>query len=66
MPGDTNDMTLATLQQAAETIAGQAEILAGEMESGTIADCGGPEALRLLAAVVRLGGWGGLPVSGHG
>lgn len=56
----------ATLQQAAETIAGQAELLAGEMESGAITDCGGPEALRLLAAVVRLGGWSSLPVSGHG
>ncbi len=61
--GDPPDT--ATLRQAAETIAGQAELLAGEMENGTIADCGGPEALRLLAAVVRLGGWSALPVSGH-
>lgn len=42
------------MQRAAETIAGQAETLAGEMEEGTLADRGGPEALRLLAAVVRL------------
>ena len=35
-------------------IAGQAEVLAGEIELGGISDRGGPEALRLLAAVVRL------------
>jgi hypothetical protein len=44
------------LLRAAETIAGQAEILAGEMERGGVADHGGPEALRLLAAVIRLNG----------
>lgn len=44
----------AAMQRAAETIAGQAEALAGEIEDGTLADRGGPEALRLLAAVVRL------------
>ncbi|MCW3473316.1 hypothetical protein [Limobrevibacterium gyesilva] len=43
----------AALRRAAETIAGQAELLAGEMESGGLADRGGPEALRLLANVVR-------------
>ena len=42
--------------RAADTIAGQAEILAGEMEAGMLADRGGPEALRLLAAVVRVAG----------
>ena len=71
MHGNFDDLAddprdLASLRQAAETLAGQAELLAGEMESGTIADCGGPEALRLLAAVVRLGGWSALRVSGHG
>jgi len=56
----------AALRRATETIAGQAEVLAGEMESGTIADRGGPEALRLLAAVVRLrGGDGQGPPPGH-
>ena len=39
--------------QAAETIAGQAETLAREFEDGTLADRGGAEALRLMAAVVR-------------
>ena len=42
------------MRRAVETIAGQAEALAGEIEAGGIADRGGPEALRLLAAVVRL------------
>jgi hypothetical protein len=42
------------MRRAVDTIAGQAEVLAGEIESGGIADRGGPEALRLLAAVVRL------------
>ena len=52
---ETMQLTLArqALRRAADTIAGQAEILAGEMESGALADRGGPDALRLLAAVVR-------------
>jgi hypothetical protein len=50
----------AALARAAETIAGQAEILAGEMESGFVPDRGGPDALRLLAAVVRVAGRDGL------
>jgi hypothetical protein len=41
------------LVRAAETIAGQAETLAEEMEVGGLQDRGGPDALRLLAAVVR-------------
>jgi hypothetical protein len=44
----------AAMRRAAETIAGQAEALAGEIEIGGLADRGGPEARRLLAAVVRL------------
>ncbi len=52
-----DDLQLAlaeqALQRAAETIAGQAEFLASEMDSGTLTDQGGPEALRLLAAVLR-------------
>jgi hypothetical protein len=52
---DDLQLTLSreALRRAAETIAGQAEILAGEIEAGTLADRGGPDALRLLAAVVR-------------
>jgi hypothetical protein len=44
------------LAKAAETIARHAEFLAREMEAGGLADLGGPDALRLLAAVVRVTG----------
>ena len=44
------------LRRAAEIIAGQAELLAGEMESGMLDARGGPDALRLLAGVVRVNG----------
>ncbi len=53
------------LCRAVETIAGQAEILAGEMEVGTLADRGGADALRLLAAIVRVTGQDGLGAAGH-
>jgi hypothetical protein len=55
----------AALDRAAETIAGQAEILAREIEDGALRDRGGPEALRLLARIVRLGGDGGMTPAGH-
>jgi hypothetical protein len=41
------------LRRAAETLAEHAELLAEEMERGTLLDRGGPDALRLFAAVVR-------------
>jgi hypothetical protein len=41
------------LRRAAETLADHAVLLAEEMERGTLSDRGGPEALRLFAAVVR-------------
>ena len=44
------------LRRAVEAVADQAELLAGEMEMGVLADRGGPDALRLLAAVVREAG----------
>ncbi|HEY1930519.1 MAG TPA: hypothetical protein VGG99_00765 [Acetobacteraceae bacterium] len=52
---DALQLTLSqeALRRAAETIAGQAEVLAEEIESGALADRGGPDALRLLAMVVR-------------
>jgi len=53
------------LSRAAETIAGQAELLAGEMESGRLSDLGGPDALRLLASVVRVTGQDSLAPAGH-
>ena len=43
------------LHRAAVLIAAQAEVLADEMECGGLADRGGPDALRLFAAVVREG-----------
>ena len=53
------------LQRAAETIAGHAETLAQEMEAGGLEDRGGPDALRLLAAVVRVTGQDSLFPAGH-
>jgi hypothetical protein len=53
------------LQRAALTIADQAEVLAVEMEAGSLSDRGGPEALRLLAAVVRITGEDAFTVAGH-
>ena len=52
-------------RQAAETIAGQAETLAGEFEDGTLADRGGAEALRLMAAIVRALGSSGVAQAGR-
>ena len=53
------------LRRAADVIAGQADELAWEMESGGLRDHGGPEALRLLAAVVRVNGEDEISVAGH-
>jgi len=64
---DDLQLTLSreALVHAAATIASQAEILASEMECGGLADRGGPDALRLLARVVRLSGAADLPPAGH-
>jgi hypothetical protein len=53
------------LRRAAEIIAGQAEVLAREMEGGGLTDRGGPDALRLLAAVVRVTDRDALEPAGH-
>jgi hypothetical protein len=53
------------LRRAGEIIAGQAEMLAGEIEHGYLIDRGGAEALRLLADVVRVTATEGLGVTGH-
>ena len=60
-------LTLAreALRRAAQTIAFQAETLAEEMETGRLSDRGGPDALRLLAAVVRATGNDEFAVVGH-
>ncbi len=64
---DDLQLTLSreALVKAAETIAGQAELLAREIEVGALADQGGPDALRLLARFVRLSGSAELAVTGH-
>ncbi len=53
------------LKRAARTLAGQAEILATEIEAGRLADCGGPDALRLFAAVIRVTGEDATQPVGH-
>jgi len=64
---DEQQLLLAqeALRRAAETIAGQAEILAAEMEEGGLLDRGGPDALRLLAHVVRINRLDALVPAGH-
>lgn len=46
-------LSSAALSHAAGVLAAQAETLADEMAAGMLVDRGGPEALRLFAAVVR-------------
>ncbi len=73
MPSDwpmLTPQTQAILQQealraAVDALASQAEILAREMETGGLADRGGPDALRLLAALVRVGQFGDGATFGH-
>lgn len=55
----------SALRRATETLAQQAETLAGEMEAGALADLGGADALRLFAAIARVGGRDTFPVAGH-
>jgi hypothetical protein len=53
----TDEMQLILAQEAmiraAATLADQAELLGLEMEAGTLSDRGGPDALRLFAAIIR-------------
>jgi hypothetical protein len=55
---DDSQLRLAreAMQRASDTIANHAEQLANELEAGEIADMGGPDALRLLANMVRVAG----------
>jgi hypothetical protein len=53
------------MRRAIEALANQAESLAGEMEVGRLADRGGVDALRLLAAVMRVSGDDMAGPSGH-
>jgi hypothetical protein len=60
------ELSQAALVRAVETIAGHAECLAREMEGGGLMDRGGPDALRLLASVIRVTGRTALPhAAGH-
>lgn len=67
MLSDDLQITLsrAALCRAAENIAGQAEVLAQEIEDGSLNDRGGPDALRLLARIVRLTGKAEMTPAGH-
>jgi hypothetical protein len=66
MPADWNALSddaqvaLAreALIRASKMLARHAEALAREMEAGHVGDRGGPDALRLFAAVIRISGEG--------
>lgn len=58
-------LSAAALRHAAETIAAQADLLADEIETGALQDRGGPDALRLLATIVRMTGLDCLVPAGH-
>ncbi|MGH7154617.1 MAG: hypothetical protein ACREF3_11880 [Acetobacteraceae bacterium] len=58
-------LTREAMRRAATTIADQAELLATEMESGALADRGGPDALRLFAAIIRVNETDALLPAGH-
>ncbi len=53
----SDDVQLALSRQAlcraADLIAGQADTLAEQIDAGILVDRGGPEALRLLASLLR-------------
>ncbi|EHL96985.1 hypothetical protein HMPREF9946_04475 [Acetobacteraceae bacterium AT-5844] len=59
------ELSRQALERAAETLASHAELLAKEMEGGALLDQGGPEALRLFAAVVRATNASTYGVAGH-
>jgi len=58
-------LSRAALCRAAETIAGQAEVLAREIEAGALRDRGGADMLRLFARIVRLNRDTELTPAGH-
>ena len=47
-------LSRAALQHAVANVAHQAELLAAQIEAGMLDDRGGPDALRLLAAITRV------------
>ena len=54
-----------SMRRAAATLADQAELLAQEMDAGTLVDHGGSDALRLFAAIIRSTNSQGLGPVGH-
>jgi hypothetical protein len=60
-----DQLQLALYQEALRRAAGMADVLAVEMECGILGDQGGPEALRLLAAVLRIASADMLAPAGH-
>ncbi|WP_431283958.1 hypothetical protein ACQW02_03880 [Humitalea sp. 24SJ18S-53] len=64
---DDHQLVLAreALRRAAETMAQHADLLAVEMERGTLLDQGGPDALRLFANVMRATNSDAFGVAGH-
>lgn len=62
-------LALEAMRRAVDGLATQAERLAEEMEAGRLADRGGPDALRLLAALIRAADGGPdltrMPPAGH-
>lgn len=67
MLSDDLQLTLSreAFRHAVERVAGQAEVLASEMDIGQLADRGGADALRLFAAVMRVTGQGEGATVGH-
>jgi hypothetical protein len=66
MPDDLQiGLAREALSRAVAIIAEQAEALADEIERGSLTDRGGPNALRLFAAVVRIDGADELAPAGH-
>lgn len=53
------------MRRAAATLAEQADLLAQEMDAGTLADHGGSDALRLFATIIRSTNAQGLGPVGH-
>lgn len=62
---DTLQLALSqeALRRASAIIAEQAELLAAEMEAARLEDRGGADALRLLAAIIRLNAEGVEPAT---
>ena len=66
MPDDLQlALSREALRRATETLAEHARLLALEMEQGALSDRGGPDALRLFAAVVTATSYDAFGPIGH-